>query len=103
MNNTLLYDVALKFESELFVSVLDDSFEEMMVSLTGRKSGIGSVYSVSHDMNITNTPIVPDDEEIENLRQTIFREMKSGFSEMSDVEVRSTKFIGITSIKQKKN
>ena len=65
MNNTLLYDVALKFESELFVSVLDDSFEEMMVSLTGRKSGIGSVYSVSHDMNITNTPIVPDDEEIE--------------------------------------
>lgn len=101
MDNTPIYDIALKFETELFVSAFGEDFEKSIMSITGEKSGVGSLCTASHTVNINNTPVIPDDEVIENMRRTVFEEVSKGFSERSDVEVRCTKFVGITSIKRK--
>lgn len=99
-NNTqLLYNITLKYESELFVSNLDESFEDLHISLTGRPSGFGSLYTISHDVKIANAPVVPTDEEIEKMRNTLFEALKESLSNKSNIELKNTKFIGITSIK----
>ena len=101
MESIICYDITLNFETELFVSVLDEDFEKMLLSMTGQKSRLGSVCTISHDVNITDAPVVPDEEEIENMRKVIFEEMKKTFSKKGNAEVKCTKFIGITKIKRK--
>lgn len=101
MDKKPLYDITLNFESVLFADVLDEDFEKMMLSVTGQKSGIGSQYVVSHDVKITDAPIVPADEEIEKMRKTIFEEVTKAFSDKNDIEVKNTKFVGITKITRK--
>lgn len=101
MNNTPIYDITLKFETELFVSAFGEDFEKSLMSIMGEKSGVGSLCTASHNVSINNTPIIPDDETIENMRRTVFEEVSKGFSGRPDIEVRNTKFVGITNIKRK--
>ena len=68
MEPLVLYDVTLKFESELFVGSLSEDIESFLMLHTGNKSGIGSVYTVSHNVNITATPVIPTDDIIEFAR-----------------------------------
>ena len=94
-----MYHVKLKYETEFFVSALDEEFEAMLVSMTGQKSGIGQLCTATHTMELTS-PLVPDDDQIEAFRKTILNAFKEGFSKFKGVEVRDTRFVGITSIRK---
>lgn len=94
-----MYHVKLKYETEFFVSAFDEEFEAMLVSMTGQRSGIGQLCTATHTMELTS-PLVPDDSQIETFRKTILNAFKEGFSKSKGVEVRDTRFVGITSIRK---
>ena len=95
----MMYHVKLKYETEFFVSAFDEEFEAMLVSMTGQRSGIGQLCTATHTMELTSSEM-PDDSQIETFRKTILNAFKEGFSKSKGVEVRDTRFVGITSIRK---
>lgn len=95
----MMYNVKLKYKTEFFVSALDEEFEAMLVSMTGQRSGIGQLCTATHTIELTS-PEIPDDTQIEAFRKKILNAFKEDFSKSKGVEIRDTRFIGITSIRK---
>lgn len=95
----MTYNIKLKYETEFFVSALDEEFEAMLVSMTGQRSGMGQLCTATHTIELTS-PEVPDDTQIETFGKRIFDAVKEGFSKSKGIEVRDTRFVGITSIRK---
>ena len=99
----MLYDAVLEYETTIFESLFDKELERSLSRLAGCDEKVGRRHTLSHTINATNLPMVPDDDFIENYRQTIFDAVKETFENASDINAvaESTRFVGIRSLKTK--
>ena len=101
----LMYDMTLKFESEIFVKTFDKDFESMLSNLGGRIDVPGHTAKLEHVINISNSPVLPNDNIIEMLKSNIFEALTITFEKQNSInaEVKGVEFIGIIKIQQKEN
>ena len=101
----MLYDMTLKFESEIFVKTFDKEFENVLSQFDGTVSNFGKTAKLEHTVNISNSPVIPDDKFIETLKNNIFEALNESFANHASInaEVKGVEFIGITKINQKEN
>lgn len=99
----LLYDMTLKFESEIFVKTFDKDFESMLSNLGERIDVPGHTAKLEHTINISNSPVLPNDDFIKMLKNKIFETLTTTFEKQNSLnaEVKCVEFIGIVKIQQK--
>lgn len=99
----LLYDMTLKFESEIFVKTFDKDFETMLSNLGGHISSFGKTAKLEHTINIANSPVLPNDNVIAMLKKNILEALTATFEKQETInaEVKGVEFIGIIKIQQK--
>lgn len=99
----LLYDMTLKFESEIFVKTFGKDFESMMSNLglpISPISRLGQTAKLEHTISIENSPLLPNDDVISILKNNIFKALTQTLEKQNklDAEVKSVEFIGILKI-----
>lgn len=103
--NMLLYDMTLKFESEIFVKTFDKDFESMMSNFGSPISRLGQTAKLEHTISIENSPVLPNDNVISILKNNIFEALTQTLEKQNklNAEVKRVEFIGILKIQQKNN
>lgn len=103
MENKTLYDAVLEYETTLFVNHFDKDFETMLSHLPGCPSKIGQRHTVTHTIEITNSPVLPEEQYIVEIRGKLFETAKETFESRNDINatVEKTEFVGIKSLKTK--
>ncbi len=103
-NTIMLYTATLEFETTLFVNRFDKDFEEMLSHLDGCPTKVGQYHRISHKVDITDSPVIPENEFIEEIRVGLFENMKKFFEGRADINatVEKTEFAGIMNLKTRK-
>ena len=99
----IMFDIISKFESTIKVKAIDKNFEDM-TCLCGTGSIVPySLYTYTHDVKITNSPIIPNEEWIEKAREIISDELVKSFEKNNIINavVLDTVFVGFTKISEK--
>lgn len=98
----LLYNMTLKFESEIFVKRFDKEFEDVLSSLGGPINNFGQTLKLEHTLNISKSPVLPNDKFINVLKYNIFEALTQTFEKQSSLNaaVKGVEFIGIIKIQQ---
>lgn len=98
-----MFDMKLKFETQIRVKLLSREFEEMMHFCCNHNQLPYSETTVEHTMTITDAEAIPDKEWIDKSAQIIFETMKESLQKSKNVNATaiSTKFVGFTEIVQK--
>ena len=99
----MLYDMTLKFESEILVNPFDKEFSVLLSTFGCGENNFGKITKVDHMVDIKNSPVVPDNSFIATIKENIFEALTETFKTQKDINavVRSVKFIGITQIETK--
>ena len=99
----MYYDMTLKFESEILVKTFDKDFERTLRSIGCAEAGIGKIAKIEHTINVNNSPVIPDDNIIDMLKNNLKEALNDSLNSHNSLnaEVKAVNFIGITSIKQK--
>ena len=103
-NTRFLYTMTLDFETTIFVSRFDKDFEEVLSHLDGCPTKIGQYHRLSHKVDITDSPIMPESDYFEKMREMIFEQAKNIFENRDDINatVEKTEFAGIRNFKTRK-
>lgn len=101
----LIYDMTLKFESEIFVNHFDKEFQSVLQQLGGPISNFGQNIKLEHDIKISNSPVLPDENFIDIIKNNIMDALISTFENSSSINAKviGIKYIGITTIKQRES
>lgn len=99
----MLYDMTLKFESVIFVNRFDKDFETMLANLGGPIRSFGQNVKLEHTINVSNSPVLPNDNFINILKKNIFEALNETFTKQTSLnaEVTEVNFIGIVKIQEK--
>lgn len=99
----MLYDMTLKFESKVFVKTFDKDFDELLTRMGCRENSIGKTATISHTMQITGSPVIPNEDFIEKSKESIFQCLAETLMKNNNInaEVREVNFIGITKLKER--
>lgn len=100
--NNMIYDMTLKFESEIFVNRFDKDFETILSNLGGPVSKFGQTVKLEHTVSISKSPVLPNDKFIDVLKQNIFEALNETFEKQDslNVEVKGVEFVGIIKIRE---
>lgn len=103
-NITTLFTLTLEYETTVFVNRFDRDFEEMLSHLEGCPTKIGQYHRISHKVEITDSPVFPENDYIEKFRKLLFENMKKVFENQTDINatVEKTEFMGIKSFTTRK-
>lgn len=99
----MLFDIVAKFETKVKVKPFDRSFENLLNACNyGNTALPHSIHTFEHNVNITNSPVIPDDEWIESTKKIIFDGVKESLAgnEKINAEPTKTTFVGFTKISQ---
>lgn len=101
----IYYDMTLKFESEIIVKTFDKDFERTLINIGCTEAGFGKIAKIEHTVNINNSPVIPDDNFINVLKNNIQDALTDSLNSQDSLnaEVKAVNFIGITHIKSKEN
>ena len=99
----LVYNMTLKFESEIFVSCFDKDFEQMINQFGGSVNGFGNTVKLEHSVDISNVSVLPDDNFINIIKNNIHSALVTTFEQSSSMNAKviAVEYIGITKINQK--
>ena len=99
----MLYYMTLKFESSIFVNRFDKDFEMMLANLGGPIRNFGQTVKLDHTINVSNSPVLPNDNFINILKKNIFEALNETFAKQTSLnaEVTEVNFIGIVKIQEK--
>ena len=103
MENKTLYNAVLEYQTTLFVNRFDKDFEAMLSHLPGCPSKVGQRHTVTHTVEITNSPVLPEEHYIEEIREKLFETAKETFENRTDINatVEKTEFVGIKNLKKR--
>ena len=79
-----MFDIIAKFESTIRVKAIDNNFGEMFYLYGAGKADSYLHYTFTHNIKITNSPIIPNEEWIEKTRKIISDELVKSF-EKNDI------------------
>ena len=98
----MLYHMTLKFESEIFVNRFDKDFELILSNLGGSIKSFGKTVKLEHTINISNSPVLPNDQFINILKKNIFEILTATVEKQNSLnaEVVGVEFLGILKIDQ---
>ena len=100
-----MFDMTLKFESEIFVKAFDKDFEKMLSQFGGSVDGYGKIVKPDHTVNIANSAVLPNDEFVNILKDNIMEALVKSFENDNSMnaKVQNVRYVGITKIEQKEN
>lgn len=98
-----MFDLVAKFESKVKVKPFDKDFEKLLDSCQGNTQLPCSVYTLEHNVEIKNSPVIPDEKWIENTRKVISQGLSETMKNADNInaEPMETTFVGFTKISQK--
>lgn len=98
----MLYNLTLKFETSILVKAFDKDFEAAFARFDNSLSRLGNIQKIEHTLNISNSPVIPDNEQIEAFKQAIVDSMTDILNKQNNLNavVQGVEFIGITSIQK---
>lgn len=101
----MLFDIIAKFETKILVKPFDKGFEDLLNACNYSNTALPhSIHTLEHNVNISNSPIIPNDEWIESTKKIIFDGVKKSLvgNEKINAEPTETIFIGFTKVSQHK-
>lgn len=97
------FDIVAKFETKVMVKLLDRDFEDLLNACSyGNVRLPHSIHTLEHTINITNSPVIPNDEWIEQTKNILFNGVAESLAENIQINASpiETVFVGFTKIVQ---